>query len=134
MSKGKIFREFIKWTRLKVRIHLLTRTKGFYFKEREIWWASLGLNIGYEEDGKGRLFERPILILRVFNAEVLWIVPLTSKEKIGKYYHQFEYEQKKYTAILSQLKLISSKRLLRKIRTFPKEGYDDLKNQLKNLL
>jgi len=23
-----------------------------FFKERDIWWMSIGLNVGYEEDGK----------------------------------------------------------------------------------
>jgi len=39
--------KFFEWTKLKIRIHISNRI--IYFKEREIWWSSLGLNIGYEE-------------------------------------------------------------------------------------
>ena len=37
------------------------------FSEREIWWCSIGANIGHEEDGKHRYFERPVIVLRKYN-------------------------------------------------------------------
>ena len=125
--------KFIKWTKLKIRIHTAI-SKRIYFKEREIWWASLGVNIGFEEDGKHRLFERPIMVLKKFNHDVLWALPITSKDKIGKYYYGFEYENRKYSVILSQLRLISSKRLLRKVRTLPEKDFENIRNKIKNLL
>jgi len=129
---NQYFKKFSDWTKLKIKIH--SKRKRIYFKEREIWWASLGVNIGHEQDGKNKKFERPVLILRVFNNEVLWILPLTSNNKAGKYYYQFNYDNKKYSIILSQLKLISSRRLLRKIRTFEKSKFKEIKYLIKNLL
>ncbi len=129
---NKYLKKFFDWTELKIKIH--SRRKIFYFKEREIWWASLGVNIGHEQDGKNRRFERPILILKVFNREVLWVLPLTSKGKSGKYYYKFEYNGQKYSVVLSQLRLISSRRLLRKIRTFEKDKFKEVKDLIKNLL
>ena len=32
------------------------------FKEREVWWCKIGLNVGVEQDGKGNNYTRPILI------------------------------------------------------------------------
>ena len=32
------------------------------FKEREIFWANIGENIGFEQSGKGNDFMRPLLI------------------------------------------------------------------------
>ncbi|MFH1315835.1 MAG: type II toxin-antitoxin system PemK/MazF family toxin [Candidatus Uhrbacteria bacterium] len=132
MDKEK-FLDFVNWTKLKVRIHF-SKQKQKYFKEREIWWASLGMNIGYEQDGKHNRFERPVLILRVFNFEVLWILPLTGKDKTEKHYYQFEYNGKKSSVILSQIRLISSKRLIRKIRTLPEDQFLDIKTLIKNYL
>ena len=126
--------KFVDWAKLKIRIHISESNENVYFKKREIWWASLGLNIGYEQDGKNNGFERPILILKKFNKDVLWILPLTSKDKTGDYYYQFEYHGQKNSIILSQLKLISSKRLLRKIRTFPKEDFEEVKKRIKSWL
>ncbi|MFH1947370.1 MAG: type II toxin-antitoxin system PemK/MazF family toxin [Candidatus Magasanikbacteria bacterium] len=123
---------FVRWTKLKIRIHL--SEPKIYFKEREIWWASLGVNIGFEQDGKNETFERPILILKIFNLDVLWILPLTSKNKTGKYYFQIEHNNKKYSIILSQLRLVSSKRLLRKIRKISPEEFVKIKEKIKCLI
>ncbi len=34
------------------------------FNEREIWFVKLGLNVGFEEDGKGNECMRPVVVLR----------------------------------------------------------------------
>jgi len=77
--------KFIQWTKLKIRIHI--EEKNIYFREKEIWWARLGMNIGHEQNGKNKNFERPILILKKFGGKALWALLLTSKEKIGKFYY-----------------------------------------------
>ena len=66
------------------------------FKEREIWYASIGENIGFEEDGKGIKFARPVLILRVFSRKLCFVIPLSTSQKRGKYYYSFdgEYREK----------------------------------------
>ena len=126
--------KFYNWTRLKLRIHQSNREDRLYFKEREIWWTSLGANIGFEQDGKNRNFERPVLILKKFNRYVLWVLPLTSKDKTGDHYYQFEYRNRRYSIILTQLRLISSKRFLRKIRKFPKDDFQQVKERIKEYL
>ena len=114
-------KDFDSWNSLKKDLENIDKTidKEFYFHEREIWWTSLGLNIGHEQDGKNINFERPVLIIKKFNNELCWIIPLTSKSKANPlYYFKLENNLKGETdsvAILSQIKLISSKRLLRKV-------------------
>ena len=49
------------------------------FHEREIWWCSIGINLGDEQDGKNELFERPVLILKKFNNKVAWVLPMSTK-------------------------------------------------------
>ena len=107
------YKNFDKWNSLKKELHKKRNIP--FFHEREIWWCALGLNIGFEEDGKNENFERPVLIVRVFSREVLWVLPMTSQNKEGKYYYKFYYKSCKYFVILSQLRLISSRRLLRKV-------------------
>lgn len=132
LIEEKIFL-FKKWTEIKIQLHIQERRR-IYFKEREIWWCSLGVNIGFEQDGKNEWFERPVLILKKFNHEVLWILPLTSQAKQGIFYHSFSHDGKTSTAILSQLRLISSKRLLRKIRTLSYSEFEMVRNKIKDLL
>lgn len=123
----EFLKEFDKWNELKKKLHSSKKADRFYFREREVWWCSLGVNVGYEQDGKNENFERPILIIKVFNAEVLWIVPLTSRQKDNKYYYKFDYKTEPQSVILSQIRLISSKRLLRKIWTFPEKDFGKVK-------
>jgi mRNA interferase MazF len=125
-------KDFQRWHKLKDALNKSNRLIRFH--TREIWWCSLGANIGFEQDGKNENFERPVLVFRKFNNNVLWILPLTSSDKIGKYYFQFEYHGKKYSIILSQIRLICAKRLLRKIRTMPKKDFRTIRDKFKNLV
>src|SRR5882724_5784065 len=77
-----------------------------FFHEREIWFSSLGVNIGFEQDGRGQRFLRPVIILKKFNNEVLWAIPLTKNQKKGKYYFSFSMGKDESVAILSQIRLI----------------------------
>lgn len=127
-------KNFAQWHAQKSQIDASELSNNLYFYEREIWWCSLGLNIGYEQDGKHGDFARPVLILRKFNRDILWILPLTGQYKSGIYYYPTTYKTKTSSIILSQLRLISSKRLLRKIRTLPKGEFEEVKNRVGGLI
>ncbi len=86
------------------------------FHEREIWWCSIGINLGDEQDGKNDLFERPVLVVKKFNNKVCWVLPMTTKQKSGVYYHALEHDGKVFSVILSQLRLVSVKRFRRFVR------------------
>lgn len=104
------------------------------FHEREIWWCSLGLNLGDEQDGKHQDFERPVLVLRKFNDRIAWVIPLTSRLKTGVYYHTLTYSGKSSVLILSQLRLVSVKRFKRFLRKVSSAQFDVIRTRLKNLL
>lgn len=120
-------KDFKKWNSIKTKIEI-KREETYYFDEREIWWSSLGLNVGHEEDGKNQLYERPVLILKKFNSKIVWVLPMSSKIKSGKYYYQIEYGGVIYTVLLSQLKLMSSKRLIRQVQQIKKIALVDFKH------
>jgi mRNA-degrading endonuclease toxin of MazEF toxin-antitoxin module len=107
----------------KVRLH---------FHERDVWFTSVGLNIGYEQDGKGEEFLRPIVVFNKFNNETLWGIFLTKKKKTGKYYFSFEYnkEGEISTANLSQVRLIDSKRLKYQIGSISEKDFVELKKRI----
>jgi mRNA-degrading endonuclease toxin of MazEF toxin-antitoxin module len=42
------------------------------YHAREIWWCTFGVNIGNELDGTGNHHDRPVLVIRPFNAEASW--------------------------------------------------------------
>ena len=81
------------------------------FHDRQIWWCSIGVNISSEQDGKGDLAERPVLIFKKFGLHVAWIIPLSSNLKENKYTHISQLKNQRGALLLSQLRLISAKRL-----------------------
>lgn len=102
---------------------------------REIWWCALGVNVGYEQDGTGKNFDRPVVVIRGFNERLFFGVALTGKKKAGKYYFSLgEVEGRESSAVLSQVRLIDTKRLIRKIVTLDEETFEKLRESLKNVL
>jgi len=95
----------------------------------------IGSNIGFEENGKNEMFERPVLILRKFNKYILWALPLTRSKKGGDFYYRItQGEEDDSVVILSQIRLISSKRLLRKMRMMKQAEFEEIKNKVKKFL
>jgi mRNA-degrading endonuclease toxin of MazEF toxin-antitoxin module len=86
-----------------------------FCREREVWWCALGVNIGSEQDGKNDDFERPALIVKRINDELLLIVPFTSKLIKNRYRVDVTSTGKDSQAMLSQFRTISSKRLLKRM-------------------
>jgi len=126
-------KDFKVWHAEKSTLQNTKVRPGFY--EREVWFAVVGENVGYEQDGRGKRFLRPVVVIKKFNNEVLWALPLTTKGKTGKYYFSFEVaDHGTSTAILSQLKLVDAKRLEYKIGNVSKSDFKQLKSKLTQLL
>lgn len=127
-------KDFDTWNSEKKLVDTKKINRHLYFYAREIWWCSAGLNIGVEVDGKNDNFERPMLIIKKFNADMVWVLPLTTKEKNNKYHHRLEHETIKSWVILSQIKTISTKRLLRKIGSISEDNLAQVCVKLQNFL
>jgi mRNA interferase MazF len=102
-------KDFDQWNELKKKLD--SRNKYPSFKEKQIWWLNLGLNIGDEQCGKGIRSVRPVLILKKFNDHFFFGIPLSSIQKDNKYYFNFEFKGKKQSAIICQIKCFSAKRI-----------------------
>ncbi len=120
-------KDFDTWNEVKKVVDEKERIiQDFYFHEREVWWSTLGLNIGVESDGKGSDFERPILIIKKFNAHMLWMVSLTGKSYDDLYHVKINHGSGVSWACLTQFRTISTKRLLRKVWRISKEEMDQV--------
>lgn len=100
------------WNQQKQRIN---SRNSIFCNVREIWWCSLGLNIGHEQDGKNEMFERPMLIIRKFSNSNCLCVPLTTSAKKNIFSIEIPSFDPNVFAIISQVRFISTKRFLRKI-------------------
>ena len=109
---NEMYKDFDCWNELK---KTLEKRVPVFCNERELWWCSIGANIGTETSGKNELFERPVLILEVYNKHSIRVVPLTSKVKNDRFHTKLDYQGRQGWAILSHSKTISSKRLQRKL-------------------
>ena len=79
------------------------------FQERDIIFINMGKNIGYEQDGKGEDFLRPVLVLKRFNKEQFIGFAMTSKyHKEEKFYYKLKEDS---YVVLSQVKTFSAKRI-----------------------
>jgi mRNA-degrading endonuclease toxin of MazEF toxin-antitoxin module len=86
------------------------------YKKGEIWACNVGENIGYENDGKGRDFMRPILIINGINAVTCLAVPLSTTRKRTRYHYEFDGNTgKQSAALLHQLRVMDTSRLRYKI-------------------
>ena len=98
--------------------------------ERELWWCSLGINLGDEEDGKNDNFERPVLIIKKFNNRIIWVLPLSTQPGNLKYYFSINYKNIKSYVILSQLRLVSVKRLKRMLGKLSPKQFGEIKKKI----
>lgn len=119
---------FEDWNRLKKKLNDENHTP--LFKEREIWWCSIGANIGHEQDGKNTEFSRPVLVVRKFNKRLFWGVPLTTKIKNNKHYHQFDFKNKTQCAMLTQMRLWDANRMTNQMGRMGNQEYQKIKCKL----
>jgi mRNA interferase MazF len=126
-------KNFDAWNIKKKVIH--TEKKRPFFHVREIWWCALGVNVGFEQDGIGENFERPIIVMQGFNKDLFLGAALTTKRKEGKYYFPIgSINGKDSFVILSQVRLIDAKRLMNKIGTIDKKTFEKLKSAMEAAL
>ena len=119
-------KDFDRWNEIKKETDQKILPDDFFFYEREIWWCSLGKNIGVEVNGKDEGFERPGIILKVFNKDMIWVLPITSSVKRFKFYHNFIFNNIEQSVMITQMKTISSKRLRRKIGTISDSDFEKI--------
>jgi|ERR1700733_5514815 len=122
-------KDFDSWNKEKIHLEDIGHDT-LSFHEREIWWCSIGLNLGDEQDGKNELFERPVLILKKFNNKLAWILPMSTKQKDGMYYHNLEHDGQKFSVMLSQLRLASTKRFHRFVRKISPHQFSIIQDKL----
>ena len=124
-------KEFDNWNEEKKRTH---GESPRLYTVREVWWCRLGVNVGSEQDGSGNKFLRPVLIVRGFGANTCMIVPLTASANqhplripIGVIHG------KEATAMLSQIRVIDTRRLVEKVGFLNRDIFERLRKAVRTL-
>ena len=99
-----------------------------------MWWCSLGVNVGHEENGKNSIFNRPVLVVKKFSHRLFWGIPLTTKVKHTKHYHEFTFQNKKQSAMLTQMRLWDANRITKQMGRVGQKEFDKIKSDLSSYL
>jgi mRNA interferase MazF len=120
-------KDFKGWHALETRVQGRDFSSTPYFEKREVWFCNLGCNVGHEQDGVGPNFWRPVLIIKKCNANLFIGIPLSSKIKKSEFYFPLgKIGEENASAIMSQVRALSSKRLIKKIGTLNKKTFAEL--------
>ncbi len=133
MTPQEVAEKFVSWTKKKIRHDLNQEKRQVYFEEREIWWAALGKNIGFEIDGKNELFERPVLILKKYFKDMCFVLPTSTKVKDEKPWYQIHVtiDGEIRSINITQGRVISVKRLLRKKTKLDSEQFAHVRSEFR---
>lgn len=131
-NEGK---EYDTWNDLKKKIQFEFGIPPYFPQEGGVWMSYLGKNIGYEQNGSGDNFSRPVLVIKKFNNHMFWCVPLSTKQKPFDFYFNFiDPNKEKVSVVLAQLKLVSIKRLKRKLYDIDSETFTKMREKLRNFI
>lgn len=70
-------KRFLEWIAFKEKLHSIIRKPPFV-SQGELWWVSLGENIGAEINGKSYKFSRPVIILKKLANGFYIAIPVTT--------------------------------------------------------
>jgi len=125
-------KDFSNWNILKQELD--DKDNAPLFKEREIWWCSVGVNVGYEIFGKDEQFTRPVLVLRKFSKFTFFGLPLTSSKKDFPSYFPLDFRGKEGSVLLDQGRTIDARRLVRRMGRLKETEALEIKTAFKDFL
>ena len=126
-------KDFKSWHDEKKKIHADGENK--LYKKRDIWWCSLGVNVGYEQDGTGDHTGRPVIVLKGFSKHVCLVVPLTTSAKPNKYHISTRVVgDRQESAIISQIRLIDTKRFVNKVGVLDWKTFNKIRKAVRTLI
>lgn len=124
-------KDFDNWSKFKEEID--SKGENKFYQPRDIWWCSMGVNIGSEANGKGEDYGRPVLILKGFNKESFLGIALTGKKKEGKYYiYLGTVGDREASVNLSQIRLFDTKRLVNKMGKLDEDKFNEIRKTVRS--
>jgi len=116
-------KDFSNWVKAKEKQHFSTKTTP-HVNERDVWWVSLGENIGFEMNGKSKDFTRPVIIFKKLSQGFYFVIPLTTKIKKGSWYVHFRLKTQDQFACLHQARAVDYRRLHSRLGRLDDEDFN----------
>jgi mRNA interferase MazF len=111
----------------KIKIPLSDKRPSLGFNEGEIWWCSIGMNVGEEVFGKGATFSRPVLIFKKFTSNSFLGLPLLGYERNGDWCVPIRMSDRVSSIMLNQARMFDRKRLTEKIFTMTESDFEGVR-------
>lgn len=127
-----LIKQFFEWITIKEKLHNVSANPPLV-SERDIWWVSVGENIGSEINGKNKLFSRPAIIFKKLSHGLYFVIPTTTQIKEGSWFVQFKHQDKEMIACLHQARVIDYRRLSSKIGKIDTNDYARICDSFKRL-
>ena len=122
-----------KWNKIKKELN--NKNKIITFYQGNIYFISIGQNIGHESYGKKELYLRPVLVYKKLTKTTFLGIPLTSKLKEGSYYFSFNYKKGvTSTAMFNQIRVFDIRRTEYLSGKINKNTYKNLENKLNEFM
>jgi mRNA interferase MazF len=120
--------------RKRVALTTATRLARQWASEGDLWWASIGENVGSEINGKSGLFSRPVIVLRKLSHGFYFVVPTTTQQRVGSWFVTFRQKDRAMAACLHQTRAIDHRRLSSKIGSVDDEDFARVKEGFRRLI
>lgn len=119
-------KRFLEWIGLKQKLHEHEYNPPL-ITEGDLWWCSVGENVGIEANGKHDHFTRPVVVLKKFGRLGFLGIPTTTRQREGSWYVPFTHQGIAEIAMLNQGRVLSYKRLDRKMGTLDDADFQTIR-------
>jgi mRNA interferase MazF len=127
-----MLKRFSEWFGLKKKLHERQQTPPLV-SEREVWWASVGENVGSEINGKSALFSRPVIIYKKLSHGFYFVIPTTTQKKEGSWFVRVRYQRTDMTACLHQARAIDHRRLSSRLGQLDGDDFENVQGGFRKL-
>lgn len=128
-----MLKQFVQWISLKQTLHRANHRPP-HVSEGDIWWASIGENVGSEINGKSKLFSRPVIVIKKLAHGFYFVIPTTTQSRSGSWFVTFRQHEQERVACLHQARAIDYRRLSSKVGTLDDTDFDRIKLGFRTLL
>jgi mRNA interferase MazF len=120
-------KRFLEWIGLKEILHRSNHRPPLV-SERDMWWASIGENVGSEVNGKSSRFSRPVLILKKLAHGFYFVAPTTTQPRAGSWYVRVRLGDQDEYVCLNQIRTMDYRRLYSKLGQVDTDHFNKVKD------
>jgi mRNA interferase MazF len=125
-------KRFLLWIGLKQKLHE-SKHRPPHVSQGDIWWASVGENVGSEINGKSQLFSRPVIVFKKLAHGFYFVIPTTTRERRGTWFVPFRHHEQSMFACLHQARAIDYRRLSSKLGTLDDKDFNNVRRAFVSL-